>query len=92
MMKTSLFTIIVEYAGGTYISQVLAQGPENAMSAWIAAQSNVDLTAWRLDRSKLMAHFARQSPATLRGMKNVWCGTASFSEGLLLANIVRTVS
>jgi hypothetical protein len=89
---TSLFTVILEFGGGTYISQVNAQGPSEALTGWITAQSDTDLSFWKLDRTELTKLFAEDSPHALDGLQNTWCVSASLANGLVLANIIKTVS
>ena len=89
---TSFFTVIVEFGGGTYISQVNAQGPSEALAGWITAQSDADLSSWKLDRTELTKLFAEVSPYALDGLQNTWCVSASLAKGLVLANIIKTVS
>jgi hypothetical protein len=88
---TSLFTVIVELGGGTYISQVNAQGPSEALAGWITAQSNTDLSSWKLDRTEMIKLFAEDSPHSLDGLQNAWCMSASLPHGLVLVNVIKTV-
>jgi hypothetical protein len=88
---TSFFTVIVEFGGGTYISQVYALGPAEALTGWIAAQSDADLFSWKLSRIEMIKRFAEDSPHALDGLQNIWCMSASLANGLALANIIKTV-
>jgi hypothetical protein len=88
---TSFFTVIVEHGGGTYISQVTAQGPSEALAGWISAQSNSDLSSWKLDRTEMGEVFAKDHPHALEGLQNAWCMSALLSTGLALVNIIKTV-
>ncbi|MEO6807386.1 MAG: hypothetical protein ABI286_02730 [Edaphobacter sp.] len=88
---TSLFTVILEFGGGTYISQVKAQGPSEALTEWITTQSDADLSSWKLDRTKMAKLFAEESPHLLDGLQNAWCMSASLANGFALANIIKTV-
>jgi hypothetical protein len=89
---TSFFTVIVEFGGGTYISQVYAAGPAEALTGWIAAQSDADLSSWKLSRIEMTKRFAEDSPHPLDGLQNIWCMSASLVDGPLLVNIIKTVS
>ncbi len=91
-MANLLFTVLVEYAGGTYISQVHATGPAEALTAGVSVQSDKDLVAWKLVRDELTLMFAQECPVALDGLQSIWCTTVSLDKGLLLANIVQTVS
>jgi hypothetical protein len=88
---TSLFTVILEFGGGTYISQVHAPGPAEALTGWIAAQSDADLSSWKLDRIEMTKRFAEDSPHAVDGLQNAWCMSASLPCGLALVNIIKTI-
>jgi hypothetical protein len=87
----SLFTVILEFGGGTHISQVNAQGPSEALTGWIAAQSDADLTSWKLPRTELTTGFAEISPTVLEGLQSAWCMSASLPQGFVLVNIIETL-
>jgi hypothetical protein len=88
---TSLFTVILEFRGGTYVSQMNAQGPSEALTGWITAQSDEDLSSWKLDRIEMTKLFAEDSPHAVDGLQNAWCMSASLPRGLALVNIIKTI-
>jgi hypothetical protein len=88
-----LFTFIMDFAGGTYISQVDAPSTTTACVKWaeeldvsgvkgIGANSKASLINQMKDEE--------QEPQPLNGIFNAWCTTASLRGGLALINIVRT--
>jgi hypothetical protein len=93
----SLYTIIAEYRGGTYCSQVTAADDVQALKHW------ADHCA---DDPELLAAFGPQGirtlqqadwaeadrPTPLRGLVNVWCASISFRQSLCLINVVRTAA
>lgn len=86
----TLFTIILDYAGGTYISQVEAENVQEAFRTWLAKL--------RSDRiADAVSHevadgFAATEPdlVPLNGLEGVWCGSALARDELALLNLVRT--
>jgi hypothetical protein len=89
-MRTNLFTVIVEVAGGTYIGQVSAIDADQAFTRWIDSQTDIDLAAWKVSRGELTEIACKKHCVALEGLLSVWCISASISSGLLLANIVLT--
>lgn len=92
-----LYTVFMEYRGGTYVSQVEADDVSTALRHWAAA-----LTIWEGERlgaqrkAKLIRMIDEDlacgsGPVLLDGLVNAWCTTALLSRGgLLLINIVAT--
>jgi hypothetical protein len=89
-MTKSLFTVVLEIAGGTYIGQVSASDPQEAFFLWAQRQTDSDLAPWQLDRDELTKVTLEMQPIPLNGLVNIWCISASVNAGLLLANIVQT--
>jgi hypothetical protein len=84
-----LYTVIAEYRGGTYIKQLRARSAKDAVQKWLK-QSDTSIP------KNLSAALRRISAETLEpvlidGCENVWCASSSY-KGLLLLNIVKTVS
>jgi hypothetical protein len=71
-MTHSLFTIVVEFKGGTYIDQVNASGPHQAMMNWLNAQSETALAAWHIERTVLAAEIKDGTTTELNGLINTW--------------------
>ena len=88
-----LYTFILEYRGGTYISQFEGETVEAATHAW----------ACELDTAPI-AHFHKKHLRIAReqldedglvevdSVKNVWCRTFSIQKHLGLLNIIQTDS
>jgi hypothetical protein len=89
MSRETLYTIVLDYKGGTYISQSPAESPEAALTKWANAIGENDLVNWGLSRAEI-TQLPEDSPVPLKGCLNVWCVTASTKEGLMLVNIVAT--
>jgi hypothetical protein len=88
-----LYTIILDYKGGTYVSQFLGPTPSAALQQWAHRIPETDLQQWKLERNELSTVIAQGDLVLLTGLSNVWCQTGSDHSGqLLLLNIVATES
>jgi hypothetical protein len=87
----SLFTVVLEYGGGTYISQAAGEDAKAALLAWLSGLLENDLREWKLRRHELQAAVENGCVA-LSGLTNVWCTSSSAAGGLLLINIIATRS
>lgn len=93
-----LYTVVMDYRGGTYISQVEADDVATALRRWAAA-----LDVWEGERlgpqrkAKLIRKLDEDlacdmGPVLLDGLINAWCTTVRLSRGSsLLIHIVATV-
>jgi prophage tail gpP-like protein len=85
------FTFLVEYDGGTYISQWQATTAKSAVEKW--ARSFDFSVIPRMKNSRLGGFRRRiivESPTRITGTKGVWCTTEIFANKGMLINIVRT--
>ena len=81
--EMQLYTLILDYAGGTYLAQVEALDAPRAVEEWIATASGTP--------QGVAEQFRRvDPPVALEGLKNAWCATANADVGLALLNIVAT--
>ena len=77
------YTFVTEYRGGTYISQVKADNPDDALMQSIGTLENLFNTAIECATSD------KTSP--ISGRVGVWCATAlNSNEELILMHIVQT--
>lgn len=84
-----LYTMVLDYKGGTYISQVSAESPEAAIANWAISANEQDLSSWGLTREEL-AQLSEDRPIPIENCLNVWCASDSAEGGLMLLNIVAT--
>ena len=96
-MHQSLFTLLAEYDGGTFVSQVCAPDVCTALSIWIdeVAPSIATLNFDRRILERLRREVDRKDagPIVVTGLDNVWCGLSATIRGkLLLVNVVKTQS
>src|SRR5260370_15177896 len=93
-----LYTVVLDYRGGTYISQVNAGSVAGALKIWAdaldigaVARLGPQRKGELIDDIKMQLS-SGQPPAPLDGLVNAWCASALTSGGLSLINIVGTIS
>lgn len=87
------FTLIADYAGGTYISQRRASTPARAVASW--ARSFDFSVIPRIPMAalpKFRADIASEAPVPIDGTRGVWCSSALLGRRGFLLHIVRTTT
>jgi hypothetical protein len=85
-----LFTVILEFDGGTYVAQVRAQSERVALAKYASQLvTNAGVPNARL-RRRLASELGEDEPVPVEGVQNVWCVFASIGSKSALANIVQT--
>ncbi len=86
-----LYTFIMDYAGGTYVSQVIASSPNSACVKW-AQGLDVSQVSGLGQKSKetLIEEMKTEVPTAIDGLFGSWCATARIRGELALINIVQT--
>ncbi|HLM61438.1 MAG TPA: hypothetical protein VK308_11600 [Pyrinomonadaceae bacterium] len=86
-----LYTFIMEYAGGTYVSQVNAENQKAACVLW-AQNLKVDeiYKFGEITKSQLVEQMKAEEPTALRGVINTWFISANLRGGSAYINLVRT--
>jgi hypothetical protein len=87
------YTIVCEFRGGTYVSQVIAGDLFEAVRAWtdyLARDRPIPRSSTYLAKT-VAAQTREVAPTALKGLSGVWCVTATCGGDLMLANIVETV-
>lgn len=86
-----LYTVFVEYRGGTYISQVRSSSPSAGLGEWSSQLSETDSAEWGLDRVQLARIVAAGDVVPLQDRVNVWClSGVDDDDQQLLVNIIAT--
>jgi hypothetical protein len=94
--RVSLFTIIMEYRGGTYIAQVAATRPETALKDWARQINPIDIAHFGESRKAELIKCIdewlgeRGTAVAITGTVNVWCYTETIGGSLMLINLVAT--
>ncbi len=86
-----LFTVIVEFDGGTYISQFRGRSAQCAAANYAAHLVGIKGMSTLANRKRLASCLSRERPVAIQGVRNVWCCSASIGKKLALVNIVATV-
>lgn len=90
MTKTRVYTVVLEYGGGTYIAQVSGHSPAAALPVWISHLRDEDLAKWRITRGELTTVTKSDNPVAIGGCVGVWCISGSVKNGLVLINMIAT--
>lgn len=92
-----LFTYIVNFRGGTFISQVEAESLKDSVIAWLTAISNEPQKIEHIGpkcraelHDQLVKDYEDNKPLPLIGLKNVWCASFNIKTGFGLVNIIQT--
>jgi hypothetical protein len=90
MTKNRLYTVVLDYKGGTYVGQASGDSATAAVSRWVSRIRDEELVEWGITRDQL-SRIARSDDAVpLSGCLNVWCLSGSINEGLVLINVIAT--
>jgi hypothetical protein len=89
-MNLDLFTIVCEYAGGTYTSQVRAADQEKALSEWAALLRREQPIEGASDQIAQEVDDAWADLVPITGLEGVWCWSGTAAQGLALVNIIRS--
>jgi hypothetical protein len=86
----ALFTVILEFDSGTYVSQFKAASAHAAAVKHAAHLFSIKGMSTSLNRKRLADRLSLEQPIAIRGVRNVWCCSASVGRRLALVNIVAT--
>jgi hypothetical protein len=75
------FTVILEFAGRTYIRQVKAASPASTLKK---------IATGKHGKTAMFRALAKDTPAAIEGIKNCWCCSTLYRDQLALVNIVKT--
>jgi len=92
-MRELLFTFVVDYKGGTYVSQVPARTVRDAIKAW-PKFANWRAMGIRMSDSfekRLQCGLSDEEPVLLDGATNVWCICPRLGRFMAIVNIVATI-
>ncbi len=88
-LSRRLYTVLMDYGGGTYISQVLAPSVSSALQLWLDQLTDDELANWTLKRSELEDVVSKDAVA-LESLESIWCVSSTGDLGLIPINIVCT--
>jgi len=90
MPVMALFTLILEFDGGTYISQFRAASVARAVARYPSYLLCNKAVSSLGVRRRLADALSAENPVAIEGVRNVWCCSASTGKGLALLSIVAT--
>ena len=90
LMDLELFTIVCEYNGGTYISQVQAADHEKAILEWAALLRREQPIESVSDQIAGAVDDTPTDTVPITGLEGVWCWTGTVAHALALTNIIRS--
>ena len=85
-----LFTVILEFDGGTYISQFQATSPQDAAMKHADYLIGLNGMSTPETRKQLASCLSVDMPIAIEGVRNVWFCSTSLGRKLALVNIVAT--
>jgi hypothetical protein len=86
----ALFTAVLEFDGGTYISQFRATSADAAATKHAAHLMGNKEMSTLANRRRLANRLSAEQLITIEGVRNVWCCSASIGKKFALLNIVAT--
>ena len=89
----NLYTFILDYLGGTYISQIESENKEQAMMKWIENLEIDQVDGFSHEDQTLIIEkgFDVEDPSLLDGLSNVWHFLVDTNRGTGYVNFVNTV-
>ncbi|NKI95550.1 hypothetical protein [Rhizobacter sp. SG703] len=88
----SLYTIVLEYGGGTYVSQTHADDKESALSSWCkTVRTDMDFGP---DSCPLAEGIEQEADAArlslLNGLQSAWSFTTLLKGQVILGHVIKT--
>ena len=90
-LKSKLFTFVLDFRGGTSISQVWATSMNQSCRKWVQQLDTKDIYGLGPKSiPRLMEQMLEELPVSINGVQNVWCMTALIRGQLALIHIIQT--
>ena len=87
----ALYTLLLEYDGGSYVSQVSQRSEQAAFADWLETLGKNGIGGYHAGEvARIFRNGVDLIP--LSGLNEIWCCTADGPHGLALVNIVRTAT
>ena len=90
------YTYILDFRGGTYVSQVKSKSLDESVNMWVKYLKKTEGTIQFLDRKSILEIEKQfqdednRTPRPLDGLSNVWCLDILTKQGFGLINIIKT--
>lgn len=85
------FTFIVEYKGGTYISQYYALNLKDALFSWAEKLDQKIFSLKKQEQIRIEIQNEDNFPTPIEAVDNVWCCCLLSGKFFILMNIVKTI-
>lgn len=86
-----LYTVILDYEGGTYLSQGSGNSPLEGMQSSIENSDFSEIPELKLvGKAKLIKELESGGLVSLGGLQSVFCATAEIDNSLCIAHLVAT--
>ena len=86
-----LYTFILDYQGGTYLSQTAAPSPEHAISNWAKSFDTATVPGFSPEMKEgLIQATSEDRLTTVKGISNTWCMGCTIKDRLIPIHIVKT--
>jgi hypothetical protein len=89
--KTTRYTFVIEFLGGTYVHQGTGESPELALRAWLRRAGDEEFE-WAVHRAELLRELTDEAAVPIEGCQNVWCMSGLAGDHLFLIHIIGTES
>jgi hypothetical protein len=86
----ALFTVVLEFDGGTFIAQVRAASVKKAVAKYSTALLSNDTIGKVPTRRRLAKSLSKEELVPVETVTNVWCCSASAGNKFALLNFIRT--
>jgi hypothetical protein len=94
MMRKYLYTLFLDYRGGTYISQIKASSPLKALTSWADALDYTQVqgigSKGKVKLKETIKERIVGPPTQVEGIKNTWCFSSVLHGHLVLIHITKT--
>lgn len=89
-MTNSLYTIVLDFRGGTYIGQATKGSAKDAVIAWANSISPEDANVWKLDKEQLQRISRIDEAIAVEGCTGVWCLSGDIDGHMALIHVIQT--
>ncbi|MGF1717796.1 hypothetical protein L4D08_23325 [Photobacterium chitinilyticum] len=87
----SVYTLILEYDGATYMSQVEASNEKAALNSWSEELDVCSIDGFPLiDAEKVLIGLEDQAPTPVQKLTNVWNLTFAVGHDLAVLHLIKT--
>ena len=87
----ALFTVLMEFKGGIYLSQIRASSPEAALEEWVRGLDAKKIEGMTASIKRQFVEWLPEArPTAVDGLRSTWCSGFVARADSALVHIVRT--